>query len=63
MLTRIYGTAFASKKELEEYLARQEMAKQRDHRKLGENWTSSASTTKRRFPFFHLRHARHQRTS
>jgi threonyl-tRNA synthetase len=35
MLTRIYGTAFASASELEEYLALQELAKQRDHRKLG----------------------------
>jgi threonyl-tRNA synthetase len=35
MLTRIYGTAFASKKELDEYLERMEMAKQRDHRRLG----------------------------
>ena len=35
MLTRIYGTAFASKQELEEYLTRLEEAKKRDHRKLG----------------------------
>ncbi len=35
MLTRIYGVAFATEKELEEYLARQEEAKKRDHRKLG----------------------------
>lgn len=35
MLTRIYGTAFPSKKELNEHLARLEMARQRDHRKLG----------------------------
>ena len=35
MLTRIYGTAFASKTELEEYLTRMEEAKRRDHRKLG----------------------------
>ena len=35
MLTRIYGTAFASKQELEEYLNRLEEAKKRDHRKLG----------------------------
>ena len=31
MLTRIYGTAFASKAELEEYLTRIEEAKKRDH--------------------------------
>ncbi|MCG3180265.1 MAG: Threonine--tRNA ligase [Phycisphaerae bacterium] len=34
-LTRIYGTAFFSRKELEEHLARIEEAKRRDHRKLG----------------------------
>ncbi len=34
-LTRIYGVAFASKKELDEYLARMEEAKKRDHKKLG----------------------------
>jgi threonyl-tRNA synthetase len=35
MLTRIYGTAFFSKTELEEHLERIERAKERDHRKLG----------------------------
>lgn len=35
MLTRIYGVAFETEKELEEYLKRQEEAKKRDHRKLG----------------------------
>ena len=35
MLTRIYGTAFFSKKELEEYLRNLEEAEKRDHRKLG----------------------------
>lgn len=35
MLTRIYGTAFAKKSELTEYLERMEEAKKRDHRKLG----------------------------
>jgi threonyl-tRNA synthetase len=35
MLTRIYGTAFFSKAELEERLERIEQAKARDHRKLG----------------------------
>src|SRR3984893_10245321 len=34
-LQRIYGTAFFSKKELDEYLQRLEEAKKRDHRKLG----------------------------
>jgi threonyl-tRNA synthetase len=35
MLTRIYGTAFFSKTQLEEHLERIERAKERDHRKLG----------------------------
>ncbi|MBM9614905.1 threonine--tRNA ligase [Desulfobulbus rhabdoformis] len=35
MLTRIYGTAFADKKELKAYLQRLEEARKRDHRKLG----------------------------
>jgi threonyl-tRNA synthetase len=35
MLTRIYGTAFFSKAELEEHLERLEQARARDHRKLG----------------------------
>ncbi len=35
MLTRIYGTAFQTKEELENYLSMIEEAKKRDHRKLG----------------------------
>ncbi|MBQ3528753.1 MAG: threonine--tRNA ligase [Clostridia bacterium] len=35
MLTRIYGTAFSNKTDLEEYLTRIEEAKKRDHRKIG----------------------------
>ena len=35
MLTRIYGTAFLTKEELEEYLHMLEEAKRRDHRKIG----------------------------
>ena len=35
MLTRIYGTAFAGKEELQEHLHRLEQARARDHRKLG----------------------------
>jgi len=35
MLTRIYGTAFPSQKELNNYLKLQEEAKKRDHRKIG----------------------------
>jgi threonyl-tRNA synthetase len=36
MLTRLYGTAWASQKALDEYVKRQEEAKKRDHRKLGQ---------------------------
>lgn len=35
MLTRIYGTAFQTKKELEKYLWQQEEALKRDHKKIG----------------------------
>ena len=35
MLSRIYGTAFPKKSELDAYLARLEEAKKRDHRRLG----------------------------
>ena len=35
MLQRIYGTAFASQKDLDEYLTLLEEAKKRDHRKIG----------------------------
>ena len=34
-MQRIYGVAFATQEELDEYLNRLELAKQRDHRKLG----------------------------
>ncbi len=34
-MQRLYGVAFATQKELDEYLEKLELAKQRDHRKLG----------------------------
>ena len=37
MLTRIYGTAFADRKELKAYLTQIEEAKKRDHRRLGKD--------------------------
>jgi threonyl-tRNA synthetase len=37
MLTRIYGTAWRTSQELEEYLHKLEEAKKRDHRKLGKD--------------------------
>ena len=36
MLQRVYGTAFASKKELKAYLDQMEEAKKRDHRRIGQ---------------------------
>jgi len=36
MLTRVYGVAFATKKELDAYLKMQKEAEKRDHRKLGQ---------------------------
>jgi threonyl-tRNA synthetase len=54
MLTRIYGTAFPTRKELDEYLQRLEMARQRDHRKLGrELGLFSFHDEGPGFPFFH----------
>lgn len=37
MLTRIYGTAFPTKDELQKYLEMREEAKKRDHRKIGKD--------------------------
>lgn len=37
MLTRIYGLAFETKKELDDYLKMREEAEKRDHRRLGES--------------------------
>ncbi len=37
MLTRIYGTAFYTQKELDDYLTLQEEIKKRDHRKIGKD--------------------------
>jgi threonyl-tRNA synthetase len=54
MLTRIYGTAFASKEELENYLHVQEEALKRDHRKLGKELDLfSFHDEGLGFPFFH----------
>ena len=54
MLTRIYGTAFATPDELKEYLRRMEEAKLRDHRKLGKELDLfSLHEEGPGFPFFH----------
>lgn len=68
MLTRIYGTAFSSQQELDEYLVQQEETKKRDHRKLGKDldlfvfsdvvgkglplWTSKGATIRRELERF-----------
>ena len=53
MLTRIYGTAFSSKPDLEEYLARIEEAKKRDHRRIGKEMGLFMMTDEGPgFPFF-----------
>ncbi len=56
MLQRIYGTAFPKKKMLDEYLARIEEAKKRDHRKLGRELDLfSFHEEGPGFPFYHPR--------
>lgn len=54
MLQRIYGTAFASKEELDAYLHMLEEAEKRDHRKLGKELDIfSLHDEGPGFPFFH----------
>ena len=54
MLTRIYGTAFATKDALKAHLNRMEEAKLRDHRKLGKELDLfSMQPEGPGFPFFH----------
>lgn len=48
MLQRIYGTAFASKEDLDAYLHMLEEAENATTANWARNWTSSASTTKAR---------------
>ena len=53
MLTRIYGTAFAKKEEMEEYFQMLEEAKKRDHIKLGKELKLFALMNEGKgFPFF-----------
>jgi threonyl-tRNA synthetase len=54
MLTRVYGTAFASAQALEDYLKRMEEAKRRAHQKLGKELDLfSIQPEGPGFPFFH----------
>jgi threonyl-tRNA synthetase len=58
MLTRLYGTAFPTKEELERHLERLEQAKLRDHRKLGKELRLfSFHAESPAMPFFHPRGA------
>ncbi len=54
MLQRIYGTSWGDKKGLNDYLQRQEEARRRDHRKLGQELDLfSFHTSAPASPFFH----------
>jgi threonyl-tRNA synthetase len=58
MLQRIYGTAFATKEELDAYFAKIEEARRRDHRRLGKELDLfSFSPMAPASPFFHPRGA------
>ncbi|WP_196219590.1 threonine--tRNA ligase [Halorubrum sp. BV1] len=54
-LTRVYGTAFASESDLEEHLELREQAKERDHRKIGQemNLFSIPTVTGPGLPLYH----------
>jgi threonyl-tRNA synthetase len=54
-LTRVYGTAFASESDLEEYLELRERAQERDHRKIGQemNLFSIPTVTGPGLPLYH----------
>ncbi len=54
MLTRIYGTAFATRADLDAYLRQLELARQRDHRRIGRDLDLfSFHDEGPGFPFFH----------
>lgn len=54
MLTRIYGVAFTTQKELDEYLRMKEEAEKRDHRRLGQTMDLfSFDDAGPGFPFWH----------
>ena len=56
MLTRVYGTAFPSREELAAYLEALELARQRDHRRIGRDLDLfSFHEEGPGFPFFHPR--------
>ncbi|MDY6818705.1 MAG: threonine--tRNA ligase, partial [Halobacteriales archaeon] len=55
MLTRVYGTAFPTEEELEEYLEQREKAQERDHRRIGRemNLFSIPDVTGPGLPLYH----------
>ncbi|MFB6145328.1 MAG: threonine--tRNA ligase [Candidatus Nanohaloarchaea archaeon] len=55
MLTRVYGTAFPSEKDLEEFLEKRQVAQERDHRKIGKemNLFSIPEVTGPGLPLYH----------
>jgi len=55
MLTRVYGTAFPSESELEDYLEKRRKAEERDHRKIGQemNLFSIPEVTGPGLPLYH----------
>ncbi|MCX6373188.1 MAG: threonine--tRNA ligase [Actinobacteria bacterium] len=56
MLTRVYGTAFATKEELAAHLEALELARQRDHRRIGRDLDLfSFHDEGPGFPFFHAK--------
>ena len=56
MLTRVYGTAFATKEELAAHLEALELARQRDHRRIGRDLDLfSFHEEGPGFPFFHAK--------
>ena len=56
MLTRIYGTAWATKEELQQYLERLEEARRRDHRRIGRDLDLfSFHEEGPGFPFWHAK--------
>ncbi|MGM0365431.1 MAG: threonine--tRNA ligase [Actinomycetota bacterium] len=56
MLTRIYGTAFFNRKDLDSYLKRLERARESDHRKIGKDLDLfSFHDEAPGFPFFHAK--------
>ena len=59
MLQRIYGTSWASQKDLDSYLKRLEEAEKRDHRKLGKEMDLFHFREKVQVQFFGMKKVGH----